>query len=272
MPLLPGVALTRVLAVIPARIGSSRLPRKPLQPLLGKPLVVWVWERAREMDFLDRLVVATDSSEVAEVCREAGAEVMVTSRHHPSGTHRVHEAAARLNSGHEVVLNIQGDEPLVEGGALRAAVSMVEAGFEAGTCATPIRSQGELEDPSVVKVVRTLAGSALYFSRAPIPHRHRPPAEEAGVFRGGHLRHVGVYAYEPDALEQWVKDFRRSPLETEEDLEQLRALENGMRIGVAVLAEAAHGVDTPEDLARLERRLRMDNVTRNTTHGATATE
>ena len=116
-----------------------------------------------------------------------------------------------------------------------------------------------MEDPSVVKVVRTLDGSALYFSRAPIPHRHRPAAEE-GLFRGGHLRHVGVYAYEPDALERWVK-FGRSPLETEEGLEQLRALENGMRIGVAVVAEAAHGVDTPEDLARLERQLRMGNVT-----------
>lgn len=222
------------------------------------------------MDFLHRVVVATDSDEVAEVCREAGAEVLMTSRRHPSGTDRVHEAAVRLNGGHEVVLNIQGDEPLVEGGSLRAAVSMVERGFEAGTCATPIRSQGELEDPSVVKVVRTLNGSALYFSRAPIPHRHRPSAEE-DPFRGGHLRHVGVYAYQPDALERWVK-FGRSPLETEEGLEQLRALENGMRIGVAVLAEAAHGVDTPEDLARLERRLRTGNVTGSMTQGAMATE
>lgn len=264
--------MTRVLGVIPARIGSSRLPRKPLQLLLGKPLVVWVWERARKMDFLHRVVVATDSDEVAEVCREAGAEVLITSRRHPSGTDRVHEAAARLDGGHEVVLNIQGDEPLVEGGALRAAISMVERGFEAGTCATPIRSQGELEDPSVVKVVRTLTGSALYFSRAPIPHRHRPAAEEGkDLFRGGQLRHVGVYAYEPDALERWVR-FGRSPMETEEGLEQLRALENGMRIGVAVVAEAAHGVDTPEDLARLERRMRMDNVTGSMTQGAMATE
>ncbi len=252
--------MTRVLGVIPARIGSSRLPRKPLQPLLGKPLVIWVWERARDMDFLERVVVATDSDEVAEVCREAGAEVLLTSRRHPSGTDRVHEAAARLNGGFDVVLNIQGDEPLVRSGALRAAVAMVEKGFDAGTCATPIRSRQELEDPSVVKVVRTRAGSALYFSRAPIPHRHEPAAEEQGRGRGGRLRHVGVYAYEPGALERWVR-FGRSPLETEEGLEQLRALENGMRIGVAVLEEAAHGVDTPEDLARLERRLGMGNVT-----------
>ncbi len=252
--------MTRVLGVIPARIGSSRLPRKPLQPLLGKPLVIWVWERARNMDFLERVVVATDSDEVAEVCRQAGAEVLLTSRRHPSGTDRVHEAAARLGDGFDVVLNIQGDEPLVRSGALRAAVAMVEKGFDAGTCATPIRSRREWEDPSVVKVVRTRAGSALYFSRAPIPHRHEPAAEERGRGRGGRLRHVGVYAYEPGALERWVR-FGRSPLETEEGLEQLRALENGMRIGVAVLEEAAHGVDTPEDLARLERRLGMGNVT-----------
>ncbi|MCY3548636.1 MAG: 3-deoxy-manno-octulosonate cytidylyltransferase [Gemmatimonadetes bacterium] len=263
--------MSRVLGVIPARIGSFRLPRKPLQPLLGKPLVVWVWERARSMDFLDRVVVATDSNEVAEACRQAGAEVLLTSRSHPSGTDRVHEVAARLNAGFDVVLNIQGDEPLVQAGALRAAVSMVQDGFEVGTCATPIRSQRELEDPSVVKVVRTLAGSALYFSRAPIPHRYGPAPEGREPGRDGHLRHVGVYAYEPDALERWVR-FGRSRLETEEGLEQLRALENGMRIGVAVLEEAAHGVDTPEDLARLERRLRMGNVTANTTQGATATE
>lgn len=223
------------------------------------------------MNFLDRVVVATDSDEVADVCREAGAEVLLTSCSHPSGTDRVHEAAARLNGGFEVVLNIQGDEPLVRADALRAAVSMVQEGFEAGTCATPIRFRRELEDPSVVKVVRTLAGSALYFSRAPIPHRHGPAGGKRRLGRGGCLRHVGVYAYEPDALERWVK-FGRSPLETEESLEQLRALENGMRIGVAVLEEAAHGVDTPEDLARLERRLRMGNVTGDTTQGATATE
>ena len=263
--------MTRVLGVIPARIGSSRLPRKPLQPLLGKPLVVWVWERARTMDFLHRVVVATDSDEVAEVCRRAGAEVLLTSSGHPSGTDRVHEAATRLNGGFDAVLNVQGDEPLVQADALRGALSMVDEGFEAGTCATPIRSRRELEDPSVVKVVRTLAGSALYFSRAPIPHRHEPVAEGSWPGRSGHLRHVGVYAYKPDALEQWVR-FSRSPLETEEGLEQLRALENGMRIGVAVLEEAAHGVDTLEDLTRLERRLRMGNVTGNTTQGATATE
>jgi 3-deoxy-manno-octulosonate cytidylyltransferase (CMP-KDO synthetase) len=252
--------LTRVLGVIPARIGSSRLPRKPLQPLLGKPLVVWVWERANSMGFLDRVVVATDSDEVAEVCRRAGAAVVLTSDRHLSGTDRVSEAATHFNGDFEVVLNIQGDEPLVTDDAVKAAVSMVERGFDIGTCATPIRSRRELADPAVVKVVRTPAGSALYFSRAPIPHRHRASAGDAVPLGGDHLRHVGVYACVPSALRRWV-GFGRSPLEKKEGLEQLRALENGMRIGVAVVDEAAHGVDTPEDLARMERRLRRGNVT-----------
>lgn len=212
------------------------------------------------MGFLDRVVVATDSDEVAEVCRRAGAGVVLTSGSHRSGTDRVSEAAARFNGDFEVVLNIQGDEPLVTGEALQAAISMVEQGFDIGTCATPIRSRRELADPAVVKVVRTAAGSALYFSRAPIPHRHRASAGDAVLRAGGHLRHVGVYACRPGALWRWV-GFSRSRLEEQEGLEQLRALENGMRIGVAVVAEAAHGVDTPEDLARMERRLRAGNVT-----------
>lgn len=212
------------------------------------------------MDFLERVVVATDSDEVAEVCRRAGAGVVLTSGSHPSGTDRVFEAAARFNGDFEVVLNIQGDEPLVTGDALRAAISMVERGFDIGTCATPIHSHRELADPAVVKVVRTPAGSALYFSRAAIPHRHRASAEGAEPRCGDYLRHVGVYACAPSALRRWV-GFSRSSLEKQESLEQLRALENGMRIGVAVVREAAHGVDTPEDLARMERRLRTGNVT-----------
>lgn len=212
------------------------------------------------MDFLERVVVATDSDEVAEVCRQAGAGVVLTSGSHASGTDRVSEAAARFNGEFEVVLNIQGDEPLVTGDVLQAAISMVEKGFDIGTCATPIRSRRELADPAVVKVVRTPAGSALYFSRAAIPHRHPASAEDAGLLRGDCLRHVGVYACVPSALRRWV-GFSRSPLERREDLEQLRALENGMRIGVAVVEEAAHGVDTPQDLARMERRLRTGNVT-----------
>ena len=245
--------MNRVLAVIPARIGSSRLPRKPLQPLLGTPLVIWVWRRAREMPFLDRVLVATDSVDVVEACRREGADALLTWRGHPSGTHRVRQAVDLTEARFRVVVNIQGDEPLVSAEAVQGAVSMVEAGFDVGTCAAPITSEEEFLDPSVVKVVRDAAGSALYFSRAPIPHRRddADPAEGDGEVR---LRHIGVYAYTVGALARWA-DGNPSPLETEEKLEQLRALENGMRIGVAMVHDAGGGVDTPEDLRRMEQRM-----------------
>ena len=156
--------MSRVLGVIPARIGSSRLPRKPLQPLLGRPLVIWVWKRARQMDFLDRLIVATDSEEVADLCRREGADVQLTSPAHPSGSDRAWEVARRMGSEFDVVVNIQGDEPLVEPDAVSAALAMVERGFDVGTCATPVRSDEEFQDPDAVKVVRAGDGTALYFS------------------------------------------------------------------------------------------------------------
>lgn len=247
--------MSRVLGVIPARIGSSRLPRKPLQPLLGKPLVLWVWERARRMRFLDRLVVATDSDEVAEVCREAGAETLLTSPSHPTGSDRAWEVTRHLGLAYDVVVNIQGDEPLVEADTVRAAISMVERGFDAGTCAAPVRDEEEFRDPAVVKVVRTSGGRALYFSRAAIPYAYGGTGGQQRWRADRQLRHVGIYAYRPEALGRWV-GFSRSPLELQEGLEQLRALENGMRIGVAVVAEAAQGVDTPQDLERMEHSLR----------------
>lgn len=207
------------------------------------------------MDFLDRVVVATDSDEVADVCREAGAEVVSTSSRHSTGSDRVWEVAGLLADSFDVVVNIQGDEPLVAPDTVRAAVAMVEDGFEAGTCATAIGDAGEARDPSVVKVVRAGDGRALYFSRAAIPYGHDGTGGQRPWRPGRHLRHVGIYAYGPEALGRWV-GFDRSALEVEEGLEQLRALENGMRIGVALVAEAAAGVDTPRDLARMERRLR----------------
>lgn len=246
--------MSRVLGIIPARIGSSRLARKPLQPLLGRPLVIWVWKRARQMDFLDRLIVATDCEEVAEVCRREGADVQLTSPSHPSGSDRAWEVAERVGAEFDVVVNIQGDEPLVESDVVRAALAMVEGGFDVGTCATPVRGDAEFEDPAAVKVVRAGDGTALYFSRAAIPFRRGARERENGGSGSGRLRHVGVYAYRRAALARWV-GFRPSPLEREEGLEQLRALENGLRIGVAVVSEAAAGVDTPEDLARMERSL-----------------
>lgn len=249
----PDAVATRVLGVIPARIGSTRLPRKPLRLLCGKPMIQWVWERAR--DAADRVVVATDSDEIRRVCEQAGAKVVMTAAGHPSGTDRVAEAAAACGAEWDVVVNIQGDEPLVEPAAVRTAVAMVEAGFAVGTCATPVRSEAEFRDPSVVKVAATERGRALYFSRAPIPHRREGFGPGHAWGRDVPLRHVGTYAYRRESLMQFVR-FDPSPLEAEEGLEQLRALENGLEIGVGVISSAERGVDTEEDLHRVERRLR----------------
>ncbi len=245
--------MRRVLGVIPARIGSTRLPRKPLRLLLGKPLIEWVWNRARGLT--DRLIVATDSEEIRRLCAAMGAEVAMTKAGHPSGTDRVAAVAAERGAGYDVVVNIQGDEPLLEPETVRAAVAMVDAGFGIGTCATPVRNEAELLDPSVVKVARTAAGRALYFSRSPIPYRRKGFGPGHGWNRGPHLRHVGIYAYRREVLMQFV-GFAPSPLEAEEGLEQLRALENGIAVGVGVVPSAERGVDTEEDLARAEDRLK----------------
>ncbi|MGW8266236.1 MAG: 3-deoxy-manno-octulosonate cytidylyltransferase [Longimicrobiales bacterium] len=246
----------RVLGIVPARLASTRLPNKPLYPLLGRPLIEWVWRRVEGMKALDEVVVATDSEEVAEVCRSMGAPVELTSPDHPSGTDRVAEVARKERyAGFDVIANIQGDEPLLKEAHLAAAIDLVrERGWEIGTCATPLMSLDARKDPSVVKVVRAQSGRALYFSRSPIPFKRdgKPSPEELG--REPFLRHIGIYAYTPEALENWVAQ-SPSPLEKLEMLEQLRPLGSGARIGVAVVGAADPGVDTPADAARMEERL-----------------
>lgn len=256
--------MSGVLGVIPARIGSSRLPEKPLRPLLGVPLIAWVLDRAGQIPVLDRVLVATDDETVAELCRRWGGEVVMTRSDHPSGTDRVQEAANTLAVPYEIVVNIQGDEPLIESEVVLEAVAQVRAGFDVGTCATPISSETEFTDPTVVKVVRASDGRGLYFSRAPIPFRR----DEDGPDRGPptRLRHVGVYAYRRAALEQWVR-LEPSPLEREERLEQLRALEAGLTIGVGLVDHASVGVDTAEDLERLEQDLKKSGTTAPTRPG-----
>ncbi|MDE0474918.1 MAG: 3-deoxy-manno-octulosonate cytidylyltransferase [Gammaproteobacteria bacterium] len=247
----------RVLGIVPARLASTRLPNKPLFPILGRPLIEWVWRRVRSMQVLDHAVVATDSDRVARVCRDLGAPVEMTSSDHPSGTDRIAEVAARRRyRDYPVIANIQGDEPLLEERHLAAAVELVRGGgWEIGTCATPVEHLEAWKDPSVVKVVRAATGRALYFSRAAIPYKRAAKPDAGDLLREPYLRHIGIYACARDALERWVA-MAPTVLERLEKLEQLRPLESGIRIGVAVVGVAHPGVDTPTDVLYTERRLR----------------
>ncbi|HEX6750736.1 MAG TPA: 3-deoxy-manno-octulosonate cytidylyltransferase [Longimicrobium sp.] len=237
--------------MIPARLASVRLPRKPLHPIAGRPLIEWVWRRAVESGVFDEIVIATDSPEVESAARAFGASVALTRADHPSGTDRVAEVARRPEwRGFEAIVNVQGDEPFVRTDHLEMAISLVrEGGWDAGTVATPIASADEWRDPAVVKAVRGDDGRALFFTRAPVPH----PRDAAPDFASGaYLRHVGIYAYTRTALLRWVS-LPESPLERIEKLEQLRPLAAGVRIGIAVGEPAEGGVDTPADAARAER-------------------
>jgi 3-deoxy-manno-octulosonate cytidylyltransferase (CMP-KDO synthetase) len=242
----------RTLAVIPARLGATRLPRKPLRLLAGQPLIVRVWQRVVDIGVADRVVVATDSDEVAAAVAAQGAEVVMTSADHVSGTHRVAEVAKRSEYARfDVVVNVQGDEPFVSRLALHGAARMVtDARFPIGTSAV-LATPSILSDPNAVKVVAADDGRAMYFSRAPIPFlRDR---EDAELQRTRTWQHIGVYAYESSALTRWI-ELPESPLERIERLEQLRPLAAGMAIGVALIDEPARpGIDTEDDLERANR-------------------
>ena len=247
---------SHVLGIVPARLASTRLPNKPLYPLLGRPPIEWVWRRLESMKVLDHTVVATDSDEVAEVCRAFGAPVEMTSTRHPSGTDRVAEVAERpAFAEFGIIANIQGDEPLLQELHLRTAISLVQDdGWEIGTCATPLLDDETARDPETVKVVRAQDGRALYFSRAPIPHERSRNSSLLDMEREPFLRHIGIYAYSRGALSRWIA-MAPSSLERLEDLEQLRPLEAGMGIGVAVVGAANPGVNTPADAVRMEDAL-----------------
>ena len=244
-------------AVIPARFASTRLPGKPLANLGGKPMVRHVHERVVASGAAE-VIVATDDARVAAACVEFGAEVQMTSAEHPSGTDRLAEVAARRGwRDTEVVVNVQGDEPLLPPVLVQQVAGLLHAdpGADIATLGTPIGSLEEFMDPAVVKVVRRADGRALYFSRAPIPwHREGAPSgitsqrEFAGAWR-----HLGLYAYRVGALKR-LAAAEPAPLELAEKLEQLRALYLGMAIAVSEAVERpGPGVDTPEDLERIRR-------------------
>jgi len=243
--------------IIPARLASTRLPNKPLADLGGKPMVVRVAERARASG-ATRIVVATDHADILAACAAHGVEAVMTRADHPSGTDRIAEVARALGLGpEEVVVNLQGDEPLIDPALLAACAARIEAGVPMATCAHPLHAVADVFNPNVVKVVLDRQGRALYFSRATIPwardafaaSRHTLPAALPVDYAP--LRHIGLYAYS-NAFLQAYPALEVSPLEQVEVLEQLRVLWHGHPIAVHVTDSAPEaGVDTPEDLARV---------------------
>ncbi len=258
--------MIHALGVIPARFASTRFPGKPLAPLAGRTLVEEVWRRSSAAARLQRLIIATDDGRIADTARSFGAEVSMTSSAHRSGTDRVAEVVERIGGRWDVVLNIQGDEALLTPSSLDRLVAAFEGGRppELATLAEPLERVDELFDPNVVKVVTAADGRALYFSRSPVPY-HRGGAERLSPdFReqlaarpgglGGYLKHQGIYAYRPDVLLA-VTRLEPSPLELDEGLEQLRALEAGYAIRVLMSDFRSQGVDTPADLERVAELL-----------------
>jgi 3-deoxy-manno-octulosonate cytidylyltransferase (CMP-KDO synthetase) len=254
------VRTARILGVIPARLGSERLPRKPLYPIGGKPLIEWVWRQVSSFSVLQRVVIATDADEIRATCVSFGAEAVLTSPAHRSGTERIAEVIELAGyEDFDVVVNVQGDEPFVRETEVLAAVTQLGEGFDVGTVACAVGTREAWRDPSVVKVTRRADGAALYFSRSPIPHRRDGDPTAAELAAEPYLRHIGIYAYTPAVLRRWVT-LEATVLESVERLEQLRALEGGLTIGVGVVAASEAGVDTPADAQRATRRILRDHT------------
>ncbi len=237
------------LIIIPARMASTRLPGKPLADIAGVPMIVQVWRRAAESG-VGRVVVAVGEAEIADAVRAAGGEAVLTRPDHPSGSDRVWEAVEAVDPKGQAnfVVNLQGDLPTLDPRLIRQVAELLQDGADITTLAAPISDESERDNPNVTKAVIALedgatTGRALYFTRATAPHGH-----------GLLYHHIGIYGYTRPALERFVS-MKPSPLELREKLEQLRALEAGMRIDVAVVDTVPLGVDTPEDLTRARAAL-----------------
>jgi 3-deoxy-manno-octulosonate cytidylyltransferase (CMP-KDO synthetase) len=240
----------KVVVVIPARYGSTRLPGKPLVSLNGKPMIQRVYERAKSARRVDRVIVATDDDRIVKAVTSFGGEARMTRPDHRTGTERVAEVAAHVEG--EVFVNVQGDEPLLDPAAVDSAVSALleEPQAAVATVATPIKVPGDIMDPNVVKVVLDFDDNALYFSRAPIPWVR----DTGNAIQVRHLKHLGLYVFQREALLEYPT-LPQGELERIEQLEQLRWLENGSRIRVAEVEHDAISVDVPEDVARVEKLL-----------------
>lgn len=237
-----------VVAIIPARMASTRLPNKPLLKETGKYLIQHVVERVRQARGLDRIIVATDDRRILDACAEFGAEAVLTRADHPSGTDRIAEVAAGLTE--EFILNVQGDEPEMPTGHIEAVVrALRESGAPMSTAAVPM-SEEEVDNPNRVKVILRADGRAIYFSRSRIPFNRDGGPLPAGL---GYLLHLGIYGYRRDFLMRYPS-LPACPLEQAEKLEQLRVLYHGYDIAVAVVSGHFSGIDTPRDYAAFVQR------------------
>jgi len=242
--------MAKVVVVIPARYGSTRLPGKPLVLLAGKPMIQRVYERAKLAKQANQVIVATDDERIVKAVEAFGGEARLTRTDHRTGTERVAEVAAHVEG--DIFVNVQGDEPLLDPAAVDAAVSSLleEPAASISTVATPIKTPGDIMDPNVVKTVLDFDGNALYFSRAPIPWV-RDTASKTLV---RHLKHLGLYVFQREALLEYAT-LPQGELERIEQLEQLRWMENGWKIRVAEVEHDAVSVDVPEDVGRVEKLL-----------------
>ncbi len=244
-----------VTVIIPARYASTRFPGKPLADLCGKPMIQWVYERSARCESVDRVIVATDDARIAEAVKGFGGEVAMTRADHATGTDRLAEVAAGLDD--DLIVNVQGDEPLIEPAMIEAAVMplLADPSIQMGTLKTPLTSLEEYRNPNVVKVVTDRQGFALYFSRAPIPFpRDFQEDLELHWRMLATAKHVGLYVYRRAFLLRYPT-LPSTPLENQECLEQLRALEHGYRIHVAETRLTGLGVDTPEDLEKVRIKI-----------------
>ena len=244
------MSLGKVVVVIPARYGATRLPGKPLVQLAGKPMIQRVYERAKLAKTASRVIVATEDDRIRQAVEAFGGEARMTRPDHRTGTERVAEVAAHVDG--DVFVNVQGDEPLLDPVAVDTAVNAIleEPRADVATVATPIKTPTDIMDPNVVKTVLDFDGNALYFSRAPIPWVR----DIAGKIQVRHLKHLGLYVFQREALLEYPT-LPQGELERIEQLEQLRWMENGVKIRVAEVEHDAVSVDVPEDVARVEKLL-----------------
>lgn len=239
--------MPQIIAVIPARYASSRFPGKPLADILGKPMIKWVYENAMSSKLIDDVYVATDDERIFNVVKNFGGNVIMTPSEIPTGTDRI--AYAIQNISADIIVNIQGDEPLISGDMIDSAIEpfLKENDIDISTLAVKITDVETLFNPNVVKVVFDPKNFALYFSRSPIPFCRDARTRDEWLKLGVYYKHIGIYVYKRNSLFKFV-NFKASKLEELEKLEQLRAIENGMRIKVVITDKDTVGVDTPFDI------------------------